>query len=412
MLDEKRKDLAMRILQTSRAELGELFPYLDAAINHLGWKLHTGNEIYTDGQIMYFSIHNLLETYGRSPSTVRRGYLHMLLHCLFLHLFDGDHMDTAEWDLACDIAVEQIIEQHGADRLMIHQPIRQVCLELLKDRSYSAQRILELLISGFFPYTAEELRTAFSFDDHSAWHKVTHDGMRSRWEQLLLDAAKNKTGKGKRGSSPGRSEESISVGSDARYDYRKFLKRFTIPQEEVELDIESFDYAFYYFGIEHYDSMPLIEPLEYKEVRRLEELVIAIDTSGSCSSETVSRFLSETYDILSRQENFFRKMKVYFIQCDCLIQDVTLIRCKEDWLEYAKKVRIQGRGGTSFTPVFEYIAALRAKKELKNLKALLYFTDGDGAYPTRPPDYETTFILLKESAHPELIPKWAGVLLI
>ena len=158
--------------------------------------------------------------------------------------------------------------------------------------------------------------------------------------------------------------------------------------------------------------MPLIEPLEYKEVRRLEELVIAIDTSGSCSPETVSRFLSETYEILSRQENFFKKMKVYFIQCDCTIQDVRLIQSKEDWLDYAHDIRIRGRSGTSFTPVFEYVAALRERKELKNLKALLYFTDGDGAYPTQAPNYETTFVLLKEASHPELLPPWAKCLVI
>ena len=61
--------------------------------------------------------------------------------------------------------------------------------------------------------------------------------------------------------------------------------------------------------MEQYGNLPLIEPLEYKEVNRLEELVIAIDTSGSCSKELVRRFLGETYQILSTRENFFKKMK-------------------------------------------------------------------------------------------------------
>ena len=140
--------------------------------------------------------------------------------------------------------------------------------------------------------------------------------------------------------------------------------------------------------------------------------MIAIDTSGSCSAETVGRFLAETYKILASQENFFRKMKVYFIQCDCIVQDVTLIRCPEDWLDYAKKIRIQGRGGTDFTPVFDYVQKLREKRELKNLKALLYFTDGDGFYPSTPPDYETAFVLLQVTGHPELVPKWGRCLLV
>lgn len=87
----------------------------------------------------------------------------------------------------------------------------------------------------------------------------------------------------------------------SRYDYRRFLKKFAVPREEVELDTESFDYIMYHYGMEHYGDMPLIEPLEYKEVNRLEELVIALDTSGSCSRETVQQFLAETYSILSER---------------------------------------------------------------------------------------------------------------
>lgn len=412
MLEEKIKQLALYILQTSRNELGQLFPYLDGAMDHLRWAIHTGSGTYVDGRCLYISAPQLLALYEQNPAAVRRGYLHMLLHCLFLHLFDPTHRKDPRWNLACDIAVEQILEQLGEARLASHAPVRSACLELLGDRQESAEHIVQLLEEGFFPYSPEELEAAFSFDDHHPWGGTDFSDSRGCWEQLLLDAARHKSGKGRRGSAPGSGEEEIHPPADARQDYRNYLRRFTIPREEVELDTESFDYAFYHFGMTQYGSMPLIEPLEYKEVHRLEELVIAIDTSGSCSAETVSRFLGETCEILSRQENFFRKMKVYFIQCDCIIQDVRLIRSREDWLEYAAKVRIRGRSGTSFTPVFDYVKDLRERKELKNLKALFYFTDGDGAYPTQAPDYETTFLLLKEACHPELIPPWANYLVI
>lgn len=87
-------------------------------------------------------------------------------------------------------------------------------------------------------------------------------------------------------------------------------------------------------------------------------------------------------------------------------------KCYKVRLAYEKKIRIRGRGGTDFTPVFDYVEKQRQRKELKDLKALLYFTDGDGAYPTTPPDYETAFVLLKESGHRELIPAWGRLLLI
>ena len=178
----------------------------------------------------------------------------------------------------------------------------------------------------------------------------------------------------------------------------------------MELDTESFDYIYYSYGLEHYGNLPLIEPLEYKEGHRLEELVIAIDTSGSCSTEMVRQFLRESYAILGEKENFFKKMKVYFIQCDCVIQNVACIRSEQEWKDYCKKLKIQGRAGTDFRPVFRYVQDLREKKELRDLKALIYFTDGDGIYPREAPDYETAFVFVKKTEGMKYVPPWARTL--
>lgn len=198
----------------------------------------------------------------------------------------------------------------------------------------------------------------------------------------------------------------------SRYDYREFLKQFAFPREELELDTDSFDYIFYHLGMEIYGDMSLIEPLEYKEVNRLEELVIAIYTSGSCTKEVVQRFLEETYSIVSTRENFFKKMKVYLIQCDCFIQTVKVIHSEEEWKEYSRNIQIEGRSGTDFRPVFAYIQKLRDKKELQNLKALIYFTDGDGIYPREKPDYETAFVFLEKTDSMNLVPPWSLRLIV
>ena len=157
--------------------------------------------------------------------------------------------------------------------------------------------------------------------------------------------------------------------------------------------------------------MPLLEPLEYKEVRRLDALAIAIDTSASCDLELVRRFLRETYGIFSSQENFFRKMKVVFFQCDCCLQDKALVTSWQEWEDYGKKLKIKGRGGTDFTPVFREIQAMRDRHEFPKPRALLFFTDGDGYYPQKP-DYETVFVLAGPQKHPELVPKWAKTLML
>ena len=134
--------------------------------------------------------------------------------------------------------------------------------------------------------------------------------------------------------------------------------------------------------------------------------MIAIDTSGSCSRPVVERFLAEIERILMQRDFFFRKMNVHIIQCDAIIQSHTAIRSFDEWKQYLKDLTIKGRGGTDFTPVFALTEKLIAKGELKHLKGLLYFTDGDGVYPTKETPYETAFVFTTRSALNFKIPEW------
>ena len=60
--------------------------------------------------------------------------------------------------------------------------------------------------------------------------------------------------------------------------------------------MDSFDYIFYTYGLNTYGNIPLVEPLEYKESEKIHDLAIIVDTSESCSDETLRRFLNETFN--------------------------------------------------------------------------------------------------------------------
>lgn len=424
-MDEKeffarQSNLGMKILQNCRNELYSFFPHLDGAFVGLPAKPDKNLEkIATEGEYLLFSPAFLAEIYGRSPAAVRRGYLHMLLHCLYLHLFRENVYSGRQWNLACDMAVEQMIEREALPGLqisLVENPVRERCFQLMGGKGLSAEQIYNMLGHSRFPYSLEELEEAFSFDDHSLWgaqkDPVKMAQTRRKWEKVRAYTGANQQGRRRRaGREAGIDQEELELAYSNKYDYKRFLKRFAIPREEVELDTESFDYVFYNYGMEHYGNMPLIEPLEYKEVNRLEELVIAIDTSGSCSSEIVQQFLEETYGILSEKENFFHEMNVHIVQCDCCVQDVAVIHSEEEWNRYSKKIKIQGRGGTDFRPVFRYVEEQKEKGEIRKLKALIYFTDGDGVYPQSKPDYEVAFAFLEETPKMEIVPPWALCLL-
>ncbi|MBQ7370382.1 MAG: hypothetical protein IJW67_00625 [Blautia sp.] len=417
---ERQEKLGIKLLKNCRNELYREFPFLDAAFSGVDYQASGETKtIGTDGEIFYFDPVFLLKSYAENPASVKRIYLHLLLHCLYLHVLRDDAFQEDQWDLACDLAAEQVIEQMIREEKTLiffdertsENAERKQLLQKLGDQIKSAEMIYNRLGKIDLSVSFENLNPICA-DDHSFWKKLRSpeetEELKKKWEKLL-----GKSGGGKLGlrfgigSGKGGRTEDVPETSKSRYDYRTFLKQFAILREEMELDTETFDYIYYTYGLEQYKTMPLVEPLEYKEGHKLEELVIAIDTSGSCSAELVSRFLAESYAILGEKENFFQKMKVYLIQCDCFIQDVAVIHSKEEWQEYQRHIKIQGRAGTDFRPVFAYIEELREKKELKNLKALIYFTDGDGIYPRSAPDYQTAFVFTGKTTGLRQVPPWA-----
>lgn len=412
--ENKMACLCVEIMQNCRNELYHYFPYLDGAFASILYKGEPGwGSIGTDGEAFYYGYEELLKEFGGHPSQMAHGYLHMLLHCLYLHIFPPEETDQRSWDLACDLAVELVIARENIRELQRAKSPEYIRLiRKFAGKTYSAGQLYEMLQKGEWKEETEILERLLAFDSHERWYHTNGNGERKRtrqkWEKVLAyTGAQKQERRQKAGSRKGSEKEELEKERKSRCDYRRFLKQFAVPREEVELDLESFDYIFYDLGMEQYGDMPLIEPLEYREVNRLEELVIAIDTSGSCSREVVQQFLAETYGMLSSRENFFRKMKVYLIQCDCFIQDVMVIHSEEEWEACSRNIQIQGRGGTDFRPVFEDVESLRRKKELKNLKALIYFTDGDGIYPREKTQYETAFVFLKEKAKTEMVPAWA-----
>lgn len=191
-------------------------------------------------------------------------------------------------------------------------------------------------------------------------------------------------------------------------DFRDFLRRLSVDREEMEVDLDSFDYGYYYYGLEQYGNMPLIEENEYREGRKLQELVIAIDTSHSTKGEMVKGFLEETAGILKQKDAFFQKVKVHILECDDELRKDICLENVEDLEQYSKNFAVKGGYGTDFRPVFRYVSDIQKRGELKNLKGLMYFTDGKGRYPKEAPPYVTAFVFPKgEDIDDDNVPFWA-----
>lgn len=211
----------------------------------------------------------------------------------------------------------------------------------------------------------------------------------------------------KRGEGAGNLVAQLKAVNRERHDYAQFLRRFATLSERMKVNEDEFDYIYYTFGLKRYGNMPLIEPLEYREDRQVRDFALVIDTSESCSGDLVQAFMRKTYNILKQSESFSSRVNVHVIQCDAKVQDDVKIESLEQLELYMKDMSLKGFGGTDFRPAFDYVNLLVEKGEFADLRGLVYFTDGQGTYPRKPPAYDAVFAFLDDGYSDPAVPPWA-----
>ncbi|WP_026518039.1 vWA domain-containing protein [Butyrivibrio sp. MC2021] len=461
----KRQDLettGREVLAASRTELYIDMRFFGAALNSLGYELDlTTTTVGTDAVDIRFNPAYVARLFVEEPGKLNRTYLHMLLHCIFRHMYtSAKYEDTRLYDLCADIVTESILD--GFDYQCIYRvssDYRDRWITLLEKelKVLTVERLYKFFSEKEHEldiYEMEKLEREFALDDHGFWlrlqdqkadepekdkdkeeppidqdydspfdnkdGKTTEKYINPRRLQKIRHNEKNWEKEAKRLQTEietigkqhsdriGKLSWILKFENTSRRDYREFLQRFKILREEGGIDLDSFDYGMYSFGLDYYGNMPLIEENEFREVKKIQELVIAIDTSASCKDELVQRFLNETAALLLSKDNFFQRINIRIIECDDQVQREEIITSVEDMKKYAGGIHIEGGYGTDFRPVFERVSELIAKKEFENLKGLIYFTDGFGIYPDKPTTYDTAFVFPKDQDYDdEKVPDWA-----
>ena len=230
----------------------------------------------------------------------------------------------------------------------------------------------------------------------------------SEWRDVASALAVNlQTYAKARGETLGGLVDELEQTSHEPVDYSEFLRQFAIPGEVMRLSDDEFDYVYYTYGIDLYGNVPLIEPLEYREEKRVREFVIAIDTSGSVQGEIVREFVNATFDILKSTESFHSKVHVRILQCDTEVRSEDVITSLDELRDWGRSMKLLGGGGTDFRPVFRHVDALIEAGEFSNMVGLVYFTDGWGEYPDYMPTYRTAFAFYDDDFRPDTVPPWA-----
>ena len=434
---------ARDILMLARSLLIVRLRFLDIAIGRLDLVPADDRTFSTDGTRIIYGPKHVVRSYRYESEKPARDYLHMVLHCIYSHMFIGSLEAPELWDLACDIAVESTINDLGLDVTDSSRKAAQTAeaARLRNDvNMLTAEKIYRhFLESGISESETGRLKGLFAADDHSGWHGYRPKGkagtgddknlnnknsgeneddaftvemplpeIGEEWKDIaekVQDALE--TFFKEQGDEEGGLIQNLKALNREKYDYAGFLKKFSVLGETLGVNDDEFDYIFYTYGLKLYENMPLIEPLEYKESRRIREFAVAIDTSASTSGELVQKFLQKTYNILKSTENYFSRVNIHIIQCDADIQEHVKITSEEEFDRYIKSMEIHGLGGTDFRPVFRLVDSLIEAGEFSDLRGLIYFTDGYGNFPAYKPAYQTAFVFLDDEYSNPDVPPWA-----
>lgn len=413
-------ELSKQIWSLSKDKLLVNLRFLDNAISSINIKPKMGaNCVYCAIDETVFTIFYepglVLSMYKKKPANIIRMHFHILMHGIFSHAYKYDRVDKELWDVATDMAVENVILGLGVagidtigdvERIEILDSWKQKGIKLTAECIYKA-----LAEGGYAESEIFELGNLFKRDSHIFWDtdKDKLEITKAQWQKISERVKADLKSFSRDKTKDSSMLQNLEEATKEEYDYEEFLRKFCVAGEDMQINDDEFDYVYYTYGLSVYGNMPLVEPLEYKDVKKIKEFVIALDTSASCRESIVNEFLNKTYNILQNQESFFNKVNIHILQCDSDIRSITKITSNDEFEAFMKNGRIEGLGSTDFRPVFEYVNTSIEAGEFENLRGLIYFTDGYGVFPEKKPpyDYETAFVFLEDNYDKPPVPVWA-----
>lgn len=403
-------------LSAARTRLILEHPFIGALVMHL--PLEPASErwcdtVATDARAFYFNAAYIARLDFMEVQFV---LAHEALHCALGHFARRAHRTVHRWDVACDHAVNLLLVDEGLKPppgALIDPKFRALSAEEIYPLlpPDTVERTLDRHLTGEagaggehgrgVPADLQTMRDAPGLEAHGESHSEDHDtwddagnerrlgigrtsaphglspdereSLATAWQSRLAAAAQRTRHAGRLSSSWMRLIEEII---QPQLPWRVLLARYmTIAARE--------DYS--YQRLSRREGNALLPRLASGEV----DVFIALDTSGSISDSELAVFAAEV-DALKGQI----RARVTLMACDERL-DERGPWIFQPWEPVLLPGKLDGGGGTSFVPVFDWISREQYRPHL-----LLYFTDAEGDFPRGAPEYPVVWLVKGKGAVP------------
>ena len=292
---------------------------------------------------------------------------HEVLHLVMEHPFRKKHRYHPLWNLACDIAINQFIEQGLPKGVATYQDFNMKpdqAAEIYYNELMKNVKTIEMNIAAG--------KAGTSIDNHGKWmdsdkSDMDEDLQKEIVKQAIAEAYEQ--AQKSRGTMPGGLEQFIKRWlRKPEIPWKQLLRRYI--GRSVKADsVHSWKRPNRRLGEEFKGLVP----------RRTIKVGIAIDTSGSVSEKDFQEFIAEMKGIQNCYKN-----EMTVMECDAQVQKVYQLKPYKQ-----VDVKFKGRGGTDYEPVFKEIE----EKHKYRPELLIYFTDFYCTFPTKVPKYKVLWVV-------------------
>ena len=277
---------------------------------------------------------------------------HEVMHVALMHMLRREERDAVKWNVAGDYVINNALLK--SKFILPHT-------ELIDPKydNMSTEEIYALLPEDIKDGTGPGDILLLDGDDPGGCgavidHPSLSDGSASGKFEAEIEIAVQQAAEAAKamGKLPGHLQTLIEKALAPKVDWKMVLARFLRTNNKSDFTWIKPNRRFISRGL----YLPSLH------TPALEEIAVAVDTSGSVSEAELEQFTGEITSILHDTNPEL----IHFLQCDTKV-------CADT--EYTReslplKITYEGRGGTRFSPVMKYL-----KENHPNISALVYLTD-------------------------------------